>query len=99
MKGQFHLHIYKLKISSANDVCTLMTASLTSAVIGRIVTCGNRRDFKNGNMQTRGVHTRPEPDTNPTRKSGSFGLTCDYVRSGRVRVQTLIFGLRSGLKS
>ena len=48
-------------------------------------------------VHIRGVHTRPEPD--PTRKSGSFGLTCDYVGSGRVRVQTLIFGLRSGLKS
>ena len=46
---------------------------------------------------TRGVHTRPEPD--PTRKSGSFGSACGYVGSGRVRVQTLIFGLRSGLKS
>ena len=29
---------------------------------------------------TRGVHTRPEPD--PTRKSGSFELACDYVGSG-----------------
>ena len=43
----------------------------------------------------RGVHIRPEPE--PTRKSGSFGLACDYVGSGRV--PTLIFGLRSGLKS
>ena len=52
-------------------------------------------------MYTRGVHTRPEPDPNPTptRKSGSFGLACDYVGLGRDRVPTLIFGLRSGLKS
>ena len=44
----------------------------------------------------RGVHTRPEPD--PTRKSGSFGLTCDYVGSGRVRVQTFNFRVEIGFK-
>ena len=48
-------------------------------------------------IPTRGVHTRPEPD--PTRKSGSFGLACDYVGSSRDRVPTLIFLLRTGLKS
>ena len=31
-------------------------------------------------VSIRGVHTWPEPD--PTRKSGSFRLACDYVGSG-----------------
>ena len=40
------------------------------------------------------TRTQPEPEADPTRKSGLFGLACDYVGSGRGRVQTLIFGLR-----
>ena len=55
-------------------------------------------------VSIRGVHIRPEPD--PTRKSGSFGLACDYVGSGsdfnfRVEIgfKVIVFKFSFGYKS